>query len=89
MAESAAGNQASGRSHCKVKIFQPEKSIKRAESREKMLDKIEVLDKPVEENVEMHLALKPRVVSGNDVLTVKNLAKAFPQQDAVLQRGFF
>ncbi len=46
-----------------------------------MLDKIDVLDKPVEENVEMHLELKPRVVSGNDVLTVKNLAKAFPQQE--------
>ena len=29
----------------------------------------------------MHLELTPRVVSGNDVLTVKDLAKAFPQQD--------
>ena len=65
----------------KLKSFNREKSIKRAESREKMLDKIDVLDKPVEENVEMHLELKPRVVSGNDVLTVKNLAKAFPQQE--------
>lgn len=65
----------------KLKSFNREKSIRRAESREKMLDKIDVLDKPVEENVEMHLELKPRVVSGNDVLTVKNLAKAFPQQE--------
>ena len=65
----------------KLRSFNREKSIKRAESREKMLDKIDVLDKPVEENVEMHLELKPRVVSGNDVLTVKNLAKAFPQQE--------
>ena len=65
----------------KLKSFNREKSIKRAESREKMLDKIEVLDKPVEENTEMHLELTPRVVSGNDVLTVKDLAKAFPQQD--------
>ena len=65
----------------KLKSFNREKSIKRAESREKMLDKIEVLDKPVEENTEMHLELTPRVVSGNDVLTVRDLAKAFPQQD--------
>ena len=41
----------------KLKSFNREKSIKRAESREKMLDKIEVLDKPVEENTEMHLEL--------------------------------
>ena len=61
----------------KLKSFNREKSIKRAESREKMLDKIDVLDKPVEENVEMHLELKPRVVSGNDVLTVKIWRKHF------------
>ena len=45
-----------------------------------------MLDKPVEENVEMHLELKPRVVSGNDVLTVK--IWQFSSAGAVLQRGF-
>ena len=56
----------------KLKSFNRGKnSIKRAESREKMLDKIDVLDKPVEENVEMHLELKPRVVSGKRCINSK------------------
>lgn len=61
----------------KLKSFNREKSIKRAESREKMLDKMEVLEKPVEVDSEIHIALEPRVVSGNDVLTVENLEKSF------------
>lgn len=64
----------------KLKSFNREKSIRRAESREKMLDKIEVLDKPTEERQEMRLTLSPRIVSGNDVLTVTELSKSFPQQ---------
>ena len=64
----------------KLKSFNREKSIKRAESREKMLDKIERLEKPVEENTDIHLHLEPRVVSGNDVLVVEHLAKAYPNQ---------
>lgn len=65
----------------KLKSFNREKSIKRAESREKALDKIEILDKPMEENLEMKLTLTPRIISGNDVLTVTDLKKSFPQQD--------
>ena len=61
----------------KLKSFNREKSIKRAESREKMLDKIEVLDKPAEIRTDMHLELVPRIQSGNDVLTVEHLAKGF------------
>lgn len=61
----------------KLKSFNREKSIKRAESREKMLDKIEVLEKPTEVDSEIHIALEPRVVSGNDVLAVENLEKSF------------
>lgn len=64
----------------KLKSFNREKSIKRAESREKMLDKVERLEKPVEENTDIHLNLEPRVVSGNDVLRVEGLAKAYPGQ---------
>lgn len=77
----------------KLKSFNREKSIRRAESREKMLDKIEVLDKPVEDNMEMKLTLTPRITSGNDVLTVTELSKSFPQQqlfshiDFSIQRG--
>lgn len=77
----------------KLKSFNREKSIRRAESREKMLDKIEVLDKPVEDTMEMKLTLTPRIISGNDVLTVTDLSKSFPQQqlfshiDFSIQRG--
>ena len=62
----------------KLKSFNREKSIKRAESREKMLNKIEVLEKPTETNSEMKIQLTPRIVSGNDVLQVEGLSKAFP-----------
>ena len=62
----------------KLKSFNREKSIKRAESREKMLDKIERLEKPTEENTDIKIILEPNVTSGNDVLTVEHLAKAYP-----------
>lgn len=61
----------------KLKSFNREKSIKRAESREKMLQKIEVLEKPTEVRADMHLTLEPKFQSGNDVLQVEGLAKAF------------
>ena len=61
----------------KLKQFNREKSIKRAESREKMLDKIKVVDKPVELNAKMNIKLEPSVISGNDVLTVTDLTKSF------------
>lgn len=61
----------------KLKSFNREKSIKRAESREKMLDKIERLEKPAEENTKMSLLFSPRIQSGNDVLSVDSLSKAF------------
>ena len=61
----------------KLKSFNREKSIKRAESREKMLDKIERLEKPAEEQADMKIRLNPSVTSGNDVLAVENLAKSF------------
>lgn len=61
----------------KLKSFNREKSIKRAESREKMLDKIERIEKPMEENTQMKLVFTPRIQSGNDVLHVENLGKGF------------
>ena len=64
----------------KLKSFNREKSIKRAESREKMLDKIDRLERPVEENTQMNLLFSPRVQSVNDVLTVRDLAKSFEQE---------
>ncbi len=64
----------------KLRSFNREKSIKRAESREKMLEKIKPVEKPMEMNTEIHLSLEPSRISGNDVLTVEALGKAFPNQ---------
>ena len=64
----------------KLKSFNREKSIRRAESREKMLDKLEVLEKPTEVRADMRIELEPQVVSGNDVLSVRGLSKSFPPQ---------
>ena len=64
----------------KLRSFNREKSIKRAESRVKMLDKMERLDKPITEEDQMHFTLTPSVVSGNDVLTVRDLSKSFGSQ---------
>lgn len=61
----------------KLKQFNREKSIKRAESREKMLDKLEVVDKPAEINDKMNIELNPSIISGNDVLSVSHLSKSF------------
>lgn len=61
----------------KLRSFNREKSIKRAESRVKMLDKIERLEKPTEVSSEMKIHLEPRITSGNDVLAVEGLAKSF------------
>lgn len=61
----------------KLKSFNREKSIRRAESREKMLGKIEVIDKPVDVRADMHLKLEPKFASGNDVLHVEDLSKSF------------
>ncbi|MBP3542591.1 MAG: ABC-F family ATP-binding cassette domain-containing protein [Lachnospiraceae bacterium] len=64
----------------KLRSFNREKSIKRAESREKLLDKMEILDKPVTQNRQMNIRLEPQVVSGNDVLTVTGLSKSYDSQ---------
>ncbi len=61
----------------KLKSFNREKSIKRAESREKMLSKMDVIEKPSEDSKGMHFELEPAIVSGNDVLTVTDLTKSF------------
>lgn len=61
----------------KLRSFNREKSIKRAESREKMLSKIELVDKPVTLNSKMRITLEPEVLSGNDVLTIEGLSKSF------------
>lgn len=61
----------------KLRSFNREKSIKRAESRVKALEKIERLDKPIELNDDMQLTLIPRIESGKDVLAVNGLSKSY------------
>ena len=59
----------------KLRSFNRVKSIKRAESRVKMLDKIQRIEKPIEIDNQMRISLEPRFISGNDVLTVEGLSK--------------
>lgn len=61
----------------KLRSFNREKSIKRAESREKMLSKIDVIDKPTETRTDIKMKLEPRFMSGTDILTVTDLAKSY------------
>ncbi len=61
----------------KLRSFNREKSIKRAESREKLLSKIDVLERPTETKTDMRLSLEPAIESGNDVLQAENLSKSF------------
>ena len=72
----------------KLTSFNREKSIKRAESRKKLLDKIERIEAPVEENTDMHLTLTPDIESGGDVLTVEGLCKSFGEKRVFEDVGF-
>lgn len=69
----------------KLRSFNREKSVKRADSRQKMLDKITLIDKPTELNDRMQIVLTPRVESGKDVLKIENLSKSY---DTLLFSGF-
>lgn len=64
----------------KLRSFNREKSIKRAESREKLLNKMTLAEKPHEATREMHFSLEPSCISGNDVLIATELSKAFDKQ---------
>ena len=72
----------------KLKQFNREKSIRRAESREKMLDKIERLEKPVEVRADMKLTLTPHRTSGNDVMQIEGLSKKFDSQQLFANVSF-
>lgn len=76
----------------KLRSFNREKSVRRADSRQKMLDKIEVLDKPTALNDRMQIVLTPRTDSGKDVLKIEGLSKSydellFADTDILLRRG--
>ena len=61
----------------KFRSFNREKSIKRAESREKLLDKIERIDAPDQEKSASKIKFETSVKSGYDVLHIENLSKSF------------
>ena len=62
----------------KLKQFNREKSIRRAESKEKHLDKLkEDLTEPETEHKGMRFQLRPRRTSGNDVLEATGLTMRF------------
>ncbi len=60
----------------RYRSFNREKSIKAAESREKRLSKIELLDKPLEEH-HVRFSFDVRRRSGEEALEVKGLEKSF------------
>ncbi len=64
----------------KLRSFNREKSVKRADSRQKLLDRIERIEKPTEEKADMNFTLSPAVISGNDVLSVQDLAKSYGER---------
>lgn len=61
----------------KLRSYKQEKFYKRAESREKQLEKIDLIEKPEELKNNMTIKLEPDIVSGNDVLSVENLEKSY------------
>lgn len=72
----------------KLKSFNREKSIRRAESREKMLDRVDLIEKPPEVRADMRLKLEPRFASGNDVLHAEELSKSFGSLTLFEHLGF-
>ncbi len=72
----------------KLRQFNREKSIKRAESREKMLNKMEKLEKPIEMRDDMHLIFRPCIKSGRDVMEVRRLTMGFDQKQLFTDMSF-
>ena len=62
----------------KLRSFNREKSVKRADSRQKLLDRMEKVEKPPQFNTKMNLVITPSIMSGNDVLSVEELSMSFP-----------
>lgn len=72
----------------KLRQFNREKSIKRARSREKLLEKQEVMDIPMIDDKPMNLVLAPQIASGNDVLMVNDLSMSFKDKQLFKHIGF-
>jgi len=63
-----------------LKAFGREKQVKRARSREKALDKMEVIYRPVKEKLKSNIMFESSVKSGKDVIQVENISKSFGER---------
>ncbi|XTR37747.1 ABC-F family ATP-binding cassette domain-containing protein [Paraclostridium tenue] len=64
----------------RLKAYGREKHLKRARSKEKMLDKVEVLDRPDVHRKRASIKFSPSVSSGNDVLEVKDISMGYGER---------
>lgn len=69
----------------RLKSYGREKHLKRARSKEKALDKVDVLDKPEAYRKKARIQFNPSISSGNDVLHVNDLSMAYDER--VLFKG--
>lgn len=69
----------------KLKAYGREKHLKRARSKEKALDKIDVLDKPEAYRKKAKIQFHPSIASGNDVLHVNDVSMGY--DDRTLFKG--
>lgn len=64
----------------RLKAYGREKHLKRARSKEKMLDKVEVMDRPDVFRKRASIKFNPAVSSGNDVLEVKDISMGYGEK---------
>ncbi|MGL4992430.1 MAG: ribosomal protection-like ABC-F family protein [Sarcina sp.] len=64
----------------RFRSFNREKSIKAAESREKVLDKMDRLDSPEIARRSSNIKFQSEIKSGNDVLAIENLSKHYGEK---------
>ena len=72
----------------KLQSFNREKSIKRAESRKKTLDKMEIMDAPDKELPKMRLTLEIEKESGKDVLEFSHVTKSYEDKNIFTDLSF-
>lgn len=72
----------------KLQSFNREKSIKRAESRKKMLDKIDIMDAPDKDMPRMRLTLEVEKESGKDVLDFSHVTKSYDDKNIFTDLSF-
>ena len=64
----------------RLKAYGREKHLKRARSKEKSLDKVEILDKPESYRKKAKIEFNPTITSGNDVLKLRNVSMGYGER---------